>query len=45
MPHDPARVAETRSWPAKAANDLRAAAHDLIAVPPLTDDLPEEIRS
>jgi HEPN domain-containing protein len=38
MPHDPARVAETRSWLAKAANDLRAAAHELIAVPPLTDD-------
>jgi hypothetical protein len=35
MPHDPARVAETKSWFEKAANDLRAADHELTAVPPL----------
>jgi len=39
MPHDPARVAETKSWFEKAANDLRAADHELTAVPPLTDDM------
>lgn len=39
MPHDPARVAETKSWFAKAASDLRAASHELTAVPPLTDDI------
>ena len=39
MPHDPARVAETKSWFEKAANDLRAADHELTAVPPLTDDI------
>jgi hypothetical protein len=36
MPHDPARVAETKSWFEKAANDLRAADHEITAVPPLT---------
>jgi len=39
MPHDPARIAETTSWFEKAANDLRAADHELTAVPPLTDDM------
>jgi HEPN domain-containing protein len=39
MPLDPARVAETKSWFAKAASDLRAASHELTAVPPLTDDI------
>ena len=39
MSHDPARVAETKSWFAKAASDLRAASHELTAVPPLTDDI------
>jgi HEPN domain-containing protein len=38
MPHDPTRVADTRSWFAKAANDLRAGSHELTAIPPLTDD-------
>ncbi len=38
MPHDPARVADTMSWLAKAANDLRAGNHELTAVAPLTDD-------
>ena len=36
MSHDPARVAETKSWFVKAASDLRAATHELTAVPPLT---------
>ena len=39
MPLDPARTAETKSWFEKAASDLRAADHDLIATPPLTDDV------
>jgi HEPN domain-containing protein len=39
MPHDPVRVAETKSWFEKAANDLRAADHEFTAVPPLTDDI------
>jgi HEPN domain-containing protein len=39
MPHDPVRLAETKSWFEKAANDLRAADHELTAVPPLTDDM------
>lgn len=38
MPHDPARVAEVRAWLARSASDLRAAAHDLAAVPPILDD-------
>lgn len=38
MPHDPARVAEARAWLARSASDLRAAAHDLAAVPPILDD-------
>ena len=38
MPPDPARVAETRSWLAKAASDLRAGNHDLTSEPPLTGD-------
>ena len=37
MPHDPARVRETRAWLSKAATDLRAARHDLRASPPLLD--------
>ncbi len=39
MPHDPVRLAETKSRFEKAANDLRAADHELTAVPPLTDDM------
>lgn len=32
-------VAETRAWFIKAANDLRAAAHEFSAVPPLLGDI------
>jgi len=39
MPHDPARVAETRAWLAKARLDLRAAEHDRTASPPITADI------
>ncbi len=39
MPHDPALVAETRAWFRKAAEDLRAAEHALLAQPPLLGDL------
>jgi HEPN domain-containing protein len=39
MPHDPARVSDTRAWLSRAATDLRAAAIDLAADPPLLDDL------
>jgi HEPN domain-containing protein len=39
MPHDPLRIAETRAWFTKAANDLRAADHEFSAVPPLLDDI------
>ncbi|RJR43010.1 MAG: HEPN domain-containing protein [Deltaproteobacteria bacterium] len=38
MPPDPVLVAETRAWLQKAATDLRAAQHDLAAVPPIMDD-------
>jgi HEPN domain-containing protein len=38
VPPDPARLAETRSWLAKAAGDLRAGNHDLTSEPPLTGD-------
>ena len=38
MPHDPARVAETREWLQKAALDFRAARIDLDAKPPLLED-------
>jgi HEPN domain-containing protein len=36
MPHDPARLADTKTWMAKAASDLATGAHDLTAVPPFT---------
>jgi uncharacterized protein YdhG (YjbR/CyaY superfamily) len=39
MQPDPARVAETREWFAKAALDLRAAEFEFTAVPPLTADI------
>jgi len=39
MPHDPALVADTKAWLSKAATDLRAAALDLAADPPILDDL------
>jgi HEPN domain-containing protein len=35
MPDDPERIVETRSWLIKAASDLRAAEHLLVARPPL----------
>jgi HEPN domain-containing protein len=38
MPHDPIRIADTRAWLAKADMDLRAAGHELTAVPPFTGD-------
>jgi len=38
MPHDPIRAADTRAWLAKADMDLKAAAHELTAVPPFTAD-------
>ena len=39
MPHDPALVAETRAWLAKAARDLGAAVYELKAEPPFADDI------
>jgi HEPN domain-containing protein len=39
MPHDPARVSETRSWLVKAASDFRAAEHEFQAIPPLLGDI------
>jgi len=38
MPHDPARVAETREWLQKASLDMRGARIDLEAEPPLLED-------
>lgn len=38
MPHDPARVAETREWLQKALLDFRGARIDLDAEPPLLED-------
>ena len=38
MSHDPARVAETREWLEKVGLDLRGAAVDLGAEPPLVED-------
>lgn len=38
MPHDPVRVADTQAWLKKAELDLRAAAHDQHATPPLLED-------
>ena len=39
MPHDPERIAEVRSWFAKASDDLRAAVLGFTAQPPLTSDI------
>ena len=39
MQPDPARVAETREWFAKAALDLRAAEFEFTSQPPLTADI------
>lgn len=38
MPSDPALIAETKAWLAKAASDRRAAEHALTARPPLFSD-------
>jgi HEPN domain-containing protein len=38
MPHDPARLADAKSWIARAASDLGAGAFELTAVPPFTAD-------
>jgi HEPN domain-containing protein len=39
MPHDPARLADTRAWLDRARADRRAAEHGLTAEPPLTADV------
>lgn len=39
MPHDPACLAETRGWLARARGDLRVAEHEFPASPPLLDDI------
>ncbi len=39
MTNDPALVAETKMWLRKAATDLRTAEHDLLATPPLFEDV------
>lgn len=38
MPHDPVRATDARRWLAKAEDDLRGAAIDLAAGPPLVGD-------
>lgn len=38
MPHDPARVEDTRTWLTRAASDLAAGAHNLTAERPFTGD-------
>ena len=39
MPHDSARVEDTKAWLTKAKSDLEAAVHNLTASPPLLGDL------
>lgn len=39
MPHDPVRVADTRSWIEKALVDFRGAEADLAASPPVIEDV------
>jgi HEPN domain-containing protein len=39
MQPDRVRIDETRSWLTKAAKDLQAAAHDLLAAQPLVEDV------
>lgn len=39
MTNDPVLVVETKMWLHKAALDLRAAEHDLLASPPLLEDV------
>jgi HEPN domain-containing protein len=36
MPGDPVRLADAQAWLAKADRDLKAAAHELTAMPPFT---------
>lgn len=38
MPHDPTRVADTRDWLARAAEDLAAGEHGMRASPPFAGD-------
>jgi HEPN domain-containing protein len=38
MPHDPARVEDTRAWMTKAATDLAVGSHELTAASPFTAD-------
>jgi len=39
MPPDPAKVADTKGWLAKAVVDIRAAEHEQTASPPITADI------
>ena len=39
MRHDPERIAETRAWFVKAAQDLAAAEHEFTASSPLAEDI------
>lgn len=39
MPHDPARLEDTRAWLAKAQMDLEAGAFELTADPPFSADI------
>lgn len=39
MPHDPILIADTKAWLKKSAIDLRCAALDLEAYPPLLEDV------
>ena len=39
MPHDAVKVSETKAWILKSAADLKAAAHNLRAAPPLLEDV------
>ena len=39
MPHDPALVADTRAWLARALKDLRAAEHLALVAPPLLESV------
>jgi HEPN domain-containing protein len=38
MPHDPARLADTKAWMTKADLDLRVGAHELTPDPPFAGD-------
>ena len=39
MSRESARIADTRAWLRKAANDMRAAEHDTSATSPLLEDI------